>query len=102
MALTALIGTGWAASATAQTLPLDPPAFAPLRPDDSARGVVSGALGADLKDIAAGDGLQASFGGEVRQRVEHYSHEMFGLGPVLDDSYDLSRILAFADLRLAG
>lgn len=98
----AMIGLGWEASAPAQTLPLDPPPFAPLRPDDSTRDVPQVTVAPGLKRIDVGDEVQVSFGGEVRQRVEHYSSELFGLGPVIDDTYDLSRILAFAELRLAG
>lgn len=101
-ALATAIGAGCATAATAQTLPLDPPAFAPLRSDDSARDTPAGTIAPGLKHIEVGDGLEVSFGGEVRQRVEHYTNEMFGLVPVADDTYDLSRLLAFADLRLAG
>ena len=94
----AATGTGWAAASTAQTLPLDPSAFAPLRFDDSERDVPAETVAPGLKNIETGD-LEISFGGEVRQRVEHYTNRMFGLGPVVDDTYDLSRVLAFADLR---
>ncbi len=101
MVAAAAAGAGWAAALPAQTLPLDPPAFAPLRFDDSKRDVPAGTVAPDLKNIVAGN-LEVSFGGEVRERVEHYTNELFGLGPVVDDSYDLSRVLAFADLRLSG
>ena len=100
--LMTIIGLGRAASAAAQTLPIDPPAFAPVRPDDSARDTPAGTVAPGIKNIDLGDGLQVSFGGEVRQRVEHYGNEMFGLGHVADDTYDLSRVLAFGDLRLNG
>lgn len=96
-----MIVAGRLASARAQTLPLDPPAFAPLRPDDSVRVTPPGAVAPFLKRIDVG-GVGASFGGEVRQRVEHYGDATFGLAPVANDSYDLSRVLAFADLHLTA
>ena len=93
---------GWATAASAQTLPLNPPSFAPVRSDDDARELPAGMVAPGLKRIDLGDGAQVSFGGEVRQRFEQYDDELFGLGPVRNDSYDLSRVLAFADLRFPG
>lgn len=101
----ALIGVAslWCTDcAIGQTLPLNPPAFAPLRFDDSARELPRGTIAPDLKDIDLGGGVEASLGGEVRQRFEYYSNRLFGLGSPGGDIYDLSRLLGFADLRLAG
>lgn len=57
-------------------------------------------MGSDLKHINLSPTVEASFGGEVRQRFEHYNNELFGLGTVTHEGYDLSRVLLFADLRI--
>jgi Alginate export len=45
-------------------------------------------------------GSYINFGGELRERVEHYTHPFFGLTPQGTTTYDLHRLLLNADLHL--
>jgi Alginate export len=41
-----------------------------------------------------------SFGGEIRERFEHYNNQAFGVTGPKDNNYDLQRILLHADLHV--
>jgi hypothetical protein len=41
-----------------------------------------------------------SFGGQLRDRYEHFENYNFGTGPQTSDGYNLARILAYSDLHL--
>ena len=45
-------------------------------------------------------GSYINFGGELRERVEYYSHPFFGLTPQGSTTYDLHRLLLNADLHI--
>ena len=45
-------------------------------------------------------GSYINFGGELRERVEHFSHPFFGLTPQGSTTYDLHRLLLNADLHI--
>jgi hypothetical protein len=45
-------------------------------------------------------GSYINFGGELRERVEHFSHPFFGLTPRGSTTYDLHRLLLNADLHI--
>ncbi len=49
-------------------------------------------------DIVPGSYL--NFGGELRERVEHFSDPFFGLGPRGTTTYDMHRLLLNADLHI--
>jgi hypothetical protein len=86
----------------AQTLPMKPPPFAPLRYDDDAITRTPSGISGNLKYISLGVGISISFGGEVRERYEHYTGEAFGLAVPRNDGYDLSRVMAFTDVHFGS
>ena len=45
-------------------------------------------------------GSSINFGGDLRERVEHFSHPFFGLTPRGNTTYDLHRLLLNADLHI--
>jgi len=45
-------------------------------------------------------GSYINFGGELRERVEHFSHPFFGLTPRDSTTYDLHRLLLNADMHI--
>ncbi len=91
-------------SASAQTVPLDPGPFPIVRYEQSCRTL------ADLAKLAgnpteyiplgADPDRCLSFGGEVKERYEHYTDEVFGRIGIPEENYLWSRVLLDADLHL--
>src|SRR5437868_4886613 len=91
-------------SASAQTIPLDPGPYPFLRYEQTCR---------TLADLAARTGTPSEyiqlgaeanyclgFGGEVKERFEHYTNEFFGKVGIPQENYLLSRVKVDADLHL--
>lgn len=85
--------TSWAQTA-------EPSAFQLFRWEEDYRGLASSALEGEhsLKYVPFGSSSWASFGGEVRGRIEHASGPSLGLGGSADN-YSLQRVLTHADLH---
>ena len=91
-------------SASAQTIPLDPGPYPFLRYEQTCR---------TLADLAARTGTPSEyiqlgaeanyclgFGGEVKERFEHYTNPFFGKIGIPQENYLLSRVMVNADLHL--
>ena len=77
-----------------------PSAGSPFRYDDHPTPYADAAgLYARLKYIPLGDGSYASFGADLRERVEATDGTFLGLGTRRSDLYDLHRLLVFGDLQ---
>ena len=94
-----------AAVAVLTTMPAQaepqPAAGSPFRYDDDPSTYADAAgLYARLKYIPLGDGVYASFGADLRERVEASDGTFLGLGTARSNLYDLHRLLVFGDLQL--
>ncbi|HUK08539.1 MAG TPA: alginate export family protein [Stellaceae bacterium] len=92
------------AVAHAQTLPLDPGPFPFIRYEQTCQTAhdlakVTGNL-TEYIPLDDDPGHCLSFGGEVKERYEHYTNELFGLAGFPKENYLLSRVLFDADLHL--
>jgi hypothetical protein len=92
--------------AWAQTIPLDPGPFPPVRYEENYRKLADPAVRTGFFDplkyipLGADPDYYISFGGEVRERYEHYTNEIFGIVGKAREDYLLSRVLLHADVHL--
>ncbi len=103
----AITFAGWQAErAYAQTIPLDPGPFPPVRYEENYRKLADPAVRTGFFDpvkyipLGANPDYYISFGGEVRERYEHYTNENFGIVGKSREDYLLSRVLLHADVHL--
>jgi len=91
-------------SASAQTIPLDPGPYPFLRYEQTCRTLADLAARTDIPSEYIQLGADANsclgFGGEVKERFEHYTNEFFGKVGIPQENYLLSRIMVDADLHL--
>jgi Alginate export len=58
-------------------------------------------LGTDeIHSLDIGPGSYLNFGGELRERMEHFSRPFFGLTPRDTTTYDMHRLLLNGDLHI--
>jgi hypothetical protein len=62
--------------------------------------VIGVAVGYLQTGLAAGDGVQFDFNGQIRERFESIAHPGFGLAPTGSDGYLLNRMLLGAQARV--